>query len=40
MELDDKKHEKVAACVTNHLIESVQQVDQRVSDNVVIYIID
>ena len=35
MELDDdKRHEKVATCVTEHLIESVQQVDQHVSNNV------
>ena len=32
MELDDDKaHKKVASCVTTHLIEGVQQVDQNVS---------
>ena len=37
MDLDnDKAHEKVVDCVTEHLIESVQQVDQHVSDNVAI----
>ena len=34
MELDDKNHKKVANCVTKYLIESVQQIDQHVSDNV------
>ena len=38
MDLDnDKGHEKVVDCVTKHLIESVQQVDQHVSDNVATY---
>ena len=37
-ELDnDKVHEKVVECVAEHLIESVQQVGQHVSDNVATY---
>ena len=39
LEIDDEKiaHEKVVNCVTNCLIESIQQVDQHVSYNVLSY---